>query len=128
MSSCYGPVVHLRLLSTPRFRECGYLRFQTGERPPGRDLHPAVCTPSQAHEFRIYAVPTQRQSIPTQQRFATYSDRLKAELQTAELQTAELQAGRRSQGQTETERAANTRLTFDPDPTAHQLDKTFGRR
>ena len=52
-------IFHLTLLRTgcslsaashlvlPR-RSC--LRFQAGEPPPDRDFHPAVCTPSQAHD------------------------------------------------------------------------------
>ncbi len=48
----YGRVVHLRQLSTP----CGHDAVAFGYRPvnvrPDGDLHPAVCTPPQAHERR----------------------------------------------------------------------------
>ena len=50
MSRCYGPVVHLRQLSTPCRHDAVAFGYRRVNVPPGRDSRPAVCTPSQAHE------------------------------------------------------------------------------
>jgi hypothetical protein len=50
MSRRYGPVVHLRLLPTPCRHDAVAFDCRRVNVPPDRDFHPAVCTPSQAHE------------------------------------------------------------------------------
>jgi hypothetical protein len=52
MSPCYGPVVHLRQLPTPCRHDAVAFGYRRVNVPPDRDSHPAVCTPSQAHERR----------------------------------------------------------------------------
>jgi hypothetical protein len=49
-SRCYGPVVHLRLLPTPCCHDAVAFNYRRVNVPPDRDFHPAVRTPSQAHE------------------------------------------------------------------------------
>src|SRR5271157_4246712 len=50
MSRRYGRVVHLRQLSTPCHHGAVAFGFRRVNVPPGRDFHPAVWAPSQAHE------------------------------------------------------------------------------
>ena len=50
MSRCYGRVVQLRQLPTPRYHDAVAFAYRRVNVPPDGDLHPAVCTPSQAHE------------------------------------------------------------------------------
>ena len=50
MSPHYGRVVHLRQLSTPCCHDAVAFGFRRVNLPPDGDFHPAVCTPSQAHE------------------------------------------------------------------------------
>jgi hypothetical protein len=50
MSRRYGPVVHLRLLPTPCRHDAVAFDCRRVNVPPDRDFHPAVSTPSQAHE------------------------------------------------------------------------------
>jgi len=45
----YGRVVHLRQLSTPSCHDAVAFGFRRVNVPSDGDLHPAVCTPSQAH-------------------------------------------------------------------------------
>ncbi len=49
-SHCYGRVVHLRQLPTPCCHDAVAFSYRRVNVPPDRDFHPAVCTPSQAHE------------------------------------------------------------------------------
>src|SRR5213078_4831450 len=50
MSRYYGRVVHLRQLSTSCRHGAVAFGYRRVNVPPDGDLHPAVCTPSQAHE------------------------------------------------------------------------------
>ena len=50
LSRCYGRVVHLRQLPTPCCHDAVAFGYRRVNVPPDRDFHPAVCTPSQAHE------------------------------------------------------------------------------
>jgi hypothetical protein len=50
MSRRYGRVVHFRQLSTPYRYGAVAFGFRRVNGPPDGDLHPVVCTPSQAHE------------------------------------------------------------------------------
>jgi hypothetical protein len=50
MSRCYGRVVHLRQLSTSCCHDAVAFGYRRVNLPPDGDFHPAVCTPSQAHE------------------------------------------------------------------------------
>ena len=52
-SRCYGRVVHFRQLSTSCCHDAVAFGFRRVNVPPGGDFHPAVCTPSQAHERRL---------------------------------------------------------------------------
>jgi hypothetical protein len=49
-SRCYGRVVHLRQLPTPCCHDAVAFGYRRVNVPPDGDFHPAVCTPSQAHE------------------------------------------------------------------------------
>ena len=49
---CYGRVVHLRQLPTPCRHDAVAFGCRRVNVPPDGDLHPAVWTPSQAHEGR----------------------------------------------------------------------------
>ncbi len=51
----YGQVVHLQQLSTPCYHGAVAFGFRRVNVPPGGDFHPAMCTPSQAHERGIYS-------------------------------------------------------------------------
>ena len=51
-SHCYGRVVHLRQLPTPCCHDAVAFGYRRVNVPPDGDFHPAVCTPSQAHERR----------------------------------------------------------------------------
>src|SRR5207253_4275554 len=53
MSRCYGRVVHLRQLSTSCCHNAVAFGYRRVNVPPDGDLHPAVCSPSQAHEPRL---------------------------------------------------------------------------
>src|SRR5205823_8327213 len=55
MSRYYGRVVHLRQLSTSCRHDAVAFGYRRVNVPPDGDLHPAVCTPSQAHERGLYA-------------------------------------------------------------------------
>ena len=50
MSRYYGRVVHLRQLPTSCRHDAVAFGYRRVNVPPDGDLHPAVCTPSQAHE------------------------------------------------------------------------------
>ena len=52
MSRCYGRVIHLRQLPTSCCHDAVAFGYRRVNVPPDGDLHPAVCTPSQAHERR----------------------------------------------------------------------------
>src|SRR5205823_1123740 len=55
MSRYYGRVVHLRQLPTSCRHDAVAFGYRRVNVPPDGDLHPAVCTPSQAHERRRLA-------------------------------------------------------------------------
>ena len=52
-SRCYGPVVHLRQLSTPCHHDAVAFGYRRVNVPPDGDFHPAVCSPSHAYESRL---------------------------------------------------------------------------
>ena len=54
MPHCYGRVVHLRQLSTSCYHDAVAFGYRRVNVPPDGDLHPAVSTPSQAHERDVY--------------------------------------------------------------------------
>lgn len=58
MSRYYGRAVHLRQLSTPCCHDAVAFGYRRVNVSPDGDSHPAVCTPSQAHERGIYAAST----------------------------------------------------------------------
>ena len=56
MSPGYGPVVHLRQLPTPCCHDAVAFGYRRVNVPPDRDSHPAMGTPSQAHDRNRSAV------------------------------------------------------------------------
>src|SRR5438477_10164469 len=58
MSRYYGRVVHLRQLPTSCRHDAVAFGYRRGNVPPDGDLHPAVCTPSQAHERDVHVAST----------------------------------------------------------------------
>ena len=58
MSRYYGRVVHLRQLPTSCRHDAVAFGYRRVNVPPDGDLHPAVCTPSQAHERGLQAAST----------------------------------------------------------------------
>src|SRR5207249_8641642 len=55
MSRCYGRVVHLRQLSTSCCHDAVAFGYRRVNVTPDGDFHPAVWTPSQAHERGVHA-------------------------------------------------------------------------
>ena len=53
LSRRYGRVVHLQQLSTPCRHDAVAFGCRRVNVPPDGDFHPAVCTPSQAHECAV---------------------------------------------------------------------------
>jgi len=74
MSRCYGRVVHLRQLSTSCCHDAVAFGYRRVNVPPDGDFHPAVWTPSQAHERGVDAA-----SAPEYQELSPGAEILEAE-------------------------------------------------
>jgi hypothetical protein len=71
-SLCYGRVVHFRQLPTPCCHDAVAFGFRRVNVSPGRDFHPAVGTPSQAHARGLQSAGTSNH--PTRLEFSRASD------------------------------------------------------